>query len=469
MSNRGTWYPLINLGVHWDEKGKPYYLTSDSQRDYIPPIAAAQYQSDPKLQSWAKSQGAEINYQNPDHPEVVSTGGKKGSFFKNPGTWNSETGEYDQGLNWGTIMSLVVGGMIAAPAAIELLGGTTEAATAVQTAISTGSAESGLSAAGVAAATPVAEAGTLASTAVGTGLSTLPAVTASGAIDTALAGGAAGAAGAAGEGLSQSAIDALPGATAAPNVADLAGLPNAVPNVGAVGNTLSDIGGGSGLGDLLNKIGKGAGPVGALLSGIASSQGDTALENARLALAAENANLGAELSSGTANANLGLQAGIANTNAGLSANSQNMQGRSLAEQMVMNRAQEEAAQRKTDLHDVKLDSYLSHPAVSPFDPTGGPQFSDNYKNTVAGLARQGSSNLSKGRRYNVADLPALTPYSDYSPINVQTPAPITFKPVPIPATVPSSQGGTQMGAGNKAINAGALTAAGLQILAKIFG
>src|SRR3990167_6488624 len=43
------------------------------------------------------------------------TGKPEGGFFHGGGEWNTETGEWDQPFNWGNLMSLGVGGAIAAP------------------------------------------------------------------------------------------------------------------------------------------------------------------------------------------------------------------------------------------------------------------------------------------------------------------------------------------------------------------
>jgi len=57
-------------------------------------------------------------------PEADHTGtAPTGSFFQNRGTFNQNTGEWDQGANWTNILSLVAGGMLTAGAASAMMGG----------------------------------------------------------------------------------------------------------------------------------------------------------------------------------------------------------------------------------------------------------------------------------------------------------------------------------------------------------
>lgn len=120
MADRGSWRTLMEGGVKWDAKG-PYYPTSDGRKAYIPPIAAAQYDDDPRMLQWAQAQGATLR----DSPQGITAGTSVpgGSLLKNRGTWNSQEGGYDQGINWGNVAALGVGGLIAAPAIAGLAAG----------------------------------------------------------------------------------------------------------------------------------------------------------------------------------------------------------------------------------------------------------------------------------------------------------------------------------------------------------
>lgn len=228
MADRGNWHPLYDQGIQWDEGGNPFYLTSDSQRDYVPPIAAAQYQNDPKMLAWAQGRGATIDYspvQSGGAPVVSNNSVPSGSLLRERGTWNSQSGGYDQGLNWTNILSMAVAGFITAGAAAALMGGGPAAESAVSTAMSTGDINSALAAGeigmGPGMGAPIAGgAATSAATGTGVGLgetgaisgltgATLPGLTAAPAVGAALPAATTGLA------------SALPGATT-PAVSDLA-------------------------------------------------------------------------------------------------------------------------------------------------------------------------------------------------------------------------------------------------------
>lgn len=175
--------------VLW-ESGKPYWLTASGKKMFIPPLTAAQMREDPKAQAWAKSQGVNIDYQtDPTTGQVtVGPGGvtntatPSGGLIHQRGEWNSETGQFDQGIDWGNIMALGVGGAIAAPFVAGALAG------------AGGGAASGAGASGAgAAAGGAAAGGTLASSTIAPLMGTLPAATAgSGAVTAATAAGGGG-------------------------------------------------------------------------------------------------------------------------------------------------------------------------------------------------------------------------------------------------------------------------------------
>ncbi len=225
--------------VLWDANGKPYWKTASGSKTYIPPIVAAQYQDDPKLRAWAASQGESIDY------SKVASGGQAAvtnnarpgaSLLKNAGTWNSKTGQFDRGVNWGNIMALGIAGAIAAPFVIGAVAGGAGAGAAGGTGAGVGLGETGATVGlasgaglpGAVAAPTVAGIGTAAATTptlVGTaagpgatttaaGLGTVPAGIGESAATTGLASGAG-----------------LPGAVAAPTVADLATVGSSVPGI----------------------------------------------------------------------------------------------------------------------------------------------------------------------------------------------------------------------------------------------
>lgn len=89
--------------VRWDERGRPYrvYLLDTGthragERSYVSPAEAATI-NDPKLQAWAAQN------QRPGQ-----------SLFKNDGTWNNKSGEWDRGFNWNNAAVLGAGALTGA-------------------------------------------------------------------------------------------------------------------------------------------------------------------------------------------------------------------------------------------------------------------------------------------------------------------------------------------------------------------
>ena len=122
MASRGAWHPLTELGIFWDPTtNAPYYKTSDGKKAFVPPVAAAQYRDDPKMLAWAKSQGATLA----TDPEGITSGSSvpRGNLLRSRGTWNSQTGQYDQPINWGNLASIGIGTAIAGPALMSAFGG----------------------------------------------------------------------------------------------------------------------------------------------------------------------------------------------------------------------------------------------------------------------------------------------------------------------------------------------------------
>lgn len=123
----GNWYPVGP--TKWDASGNPYRDTSDGQKDYIPPIAAAQEQNDPRLLAWAKAHGANVTYGAADAngtPTVsdVRTGAPQGGFAGNY-HWNVDTGGYEKDNFFDSSLGgLVLGASaVAAPFAASALAG----------------------------------------------------------------------------------------------------------------------------------------------------------------------------------------------------------------------------------------------------------------------------------------------------------------------------------------------------------
>lgn len=387
MADRGS-YSIDNKQVLWDAQGKPYYPTTDGHRSYIPPIAAAQYRDDPRMLAWAKGQGASIDYspmESGGQPIVSNSSVPGGDFFHHRGEWNSEEGQYDTNFDWGAVLTLVVAGTITAGVATAALGGSTAAQTAVNTAIATGSPEAGAAAAGV-----------LPSAAIGTGLSTLPEVAASGLVPAALSSELAATA------IPAAGMTSLPSAASSGELGSVLGpggastLPSTatsgistLPNVTPSGGVGAALGTGANLAGLIDKgtgtIGKISdilGAAGAGVAGATQAAGQTQLQNALM---------------------------------GLTANGENITGNSAFENELMRRASEEDTQRGTALKDVYRQGIATHPNVSPFNPTGGPQYSSDYLGTLDKLKQQGADTLSGPAQYSTKKLPPLKPYTDYNP------------------------------------------------------
>lgn len=143
--------------VLWDDKG-PYNADPvTGAKHYIPPMTAVEMTDDPRVVAWGQSKGASYD---PNNPAATTAGAPSGGLFSSRGQWNDQTGQYDQGINWGNILSLVVAGTLTAGIADAIMGA--PAGTAAQ-ALTTGVAPDG---------TAIADAGTatlLPSTTIGTG------------------------------------------------------------------------------------------------------------------------------------------------------------------------------------------------------------------------------------------------------------------------------------------------------------
>lgn len=100
--------------IAWDPQGRPYrtYLLDGpwgraGERTYVSPAEVSPSNtSDPRLLQWAATHQA-----------------PGGGFLHGRGVWNDDTGQWDQPINGGNLMSLGVGGFIGGPAIAPLFTG----------------------------------------------------------------------------------------------------------------------------------------------------------------------------------------------------------------------------------------------------------------------------------------------------------------------------------------------------------
>lgn len=83
--------PNNPMGIQYDEQGRPY-LWLGNNRSYISPAAFGQG-------------GGQYGVNGPDSASFLHTGSQ----------WNQDTGQYENPIDWGNLMSLAIGGTIAAP------------------------------------------------------------------------------------------------------------------------------------------------------------------------------------------------------------------------------------------------------------------------------------------------------------------------------------------------------------------
>lgn len=102
----------------------------------------------------------------------------------------------------------------------------------------------------------------------------------------------------------------------------------------------------------------------------------------------------------------------------LDANSQNISGQSAMENALMARAAEEAAQRKTALKQLALQSAVANPAHSPFDPVAAKPPSAAFQAALESLAKQNDTMLASPASTQVS---TMAPVSSYTalPTNAQ--------------------------------------------------
>ncbi len=346
--------------VLWDN-GKPYWRTAKGGKIFIPPMSAAQIRDDPKAMAWARAQGVNIDYQTDEAGNVtVGEGGVTntatpgGSLFRNRGEWNSDTGDFDQSLNWGNILSMVIAGTITAGVASAAMGGGAAAEAAVSTALTTGSAE-----AGVAAAAPLASTALL-----GTGAAAaLPAGIASGTSAAGLGASLAGGAAAAGGGAAASG-GLAPLASTPTSMAGLT-LPAGVPSgtsaaLGSTGSTLGTV-------SRVAKAANMAGDIGERISNASGAAGNNRRDDAQFGQVAQRT----------------------------------------YESALMDRAVLEGKQRHDADKDVYRASFFKNEKPGPYNPKTLPPVSAEYMGSLSALEQQGLERLKAPAKYDAATLKPL--------------------------------------------------------------
>lgn len=104
--------------VLFDAQGKPYWRKADGSKAYIPPLVAMQ-SNNPRAVEWARQMGVYTNASG----QVVNRSAPGQSLFKERGHWDPDRGEWDQDVNMNTIVSMGVGGAMAAPYVAGALAG----------------------------------------------------------------------------------------------------------------------------------------------------------------------------------------------------------------------------------------------------------------------------------------------------------------------------------------------------------
>lgn len=339
-----------NQHVYWDEQGRPYNKKVGGGKMYIAPLSASSSE-DPKMREWAAKMGVKVDYSDPtNHPggTVLDSGRPGGGMFHESGTWNGNEGQWDQGLDWGNILTMVVAGVLTAGAASALMGGGAAAEAATSTALATGSSEAGMAAATAAGGVGAGEAGAVTGLA-GSGLS-----------------GGVGAATGAGVGIGETgAVTGLAGSGfGAGGGLGLA----AAPTVGDLATVGSSIAGQSGVGSLAATGAKGA---------------TTASKISDL-LRAGGQEVGALADDAQKNRVQEGDKGLA-------------------------RSAEEDRQRRTALADVYRNNWYNTRQKGPNDPMPLQQMSPEYMATLKDLSDQGKKKLAQPAQYDTGNLAPVTP------------------------------------------------------------
>jgi hypothetical protein len=179
------------------------------------------------------------------------------------------------------------------------------------------------------------------------------------------------------------------------------------------GTWVADSSGGSNTAtDIANLVKAG----GQALGQAATAQGNNALTSGNLAIAANNSNIAAN------NSNTGAE--------------------SAYQSELLNMAKAEQDQRSGSLNDVARESLATNPRVSPYDPTGGPKYSQQYLDTLANLGGQGANRLASSPQYSTTGLPSPTAPTPVKPINPPAPGSSTLQQIsnwvaPVTSVAPS--------------------------------
>lgn len=356
-------------------------------------------------------------------PTIMAGPDKKPIPFKDSGggllnhpSWDNKKGQWDQGLNWGNIMSLVIAGTLTLGAASVLMGGG-EAAEAALSAIpgadvpsaglggflGDGAVIGGIPSElpGAVAAIPAAgPSGLAATTPILEGLATGP-----GATSIPAAGGVA-------PGVGEASVTAGSEFAGAGEV----GIGGAV-NVGA------DVG--AGVAPSVTAGSEFAGPGEAGIGGAGPNvAAPTVAAPTASGVATTTAQRIAKLI-GAAGKGVGDAATAAGNNAldqeklGLTANGQNIAGQSAFEQELIARAKAESDQRGTDLKNIAYSDYAQRQPVSPYNTRGATPHTAQYLAALGNLAGQGASRLATGPQYSTPNMPGLNPYKPINPADVQ--------------------------------------------------
>lgn len=94
-----------DTSIHWDASGKPYMLQHGAK--FYPSPAALQGSNDPQIQAWVHAVGPQ----------------PQNGLIHGMGQWNTDKGQWDQGVDWGNIASLGIAGALTGGLASALGGG----------------------------------------------------------------------------------------------------------------------------------------------------------------------------------------------------------------------------------------------------------------------------------------------------------------------------------------------------------
>lgn len=326
-----------------DGNGK-FYQIKNGAKSYVPPASVMQGYHP------SEQEGRDLTPQEIADRTPASQPGKR--FLHTRGEFDPATGGSKTNIDWGDVLSLVVGGVLTAGAASALMGGGAGAEAAASTAAATGSTDAGLAAG--AAAGGIGGGGAAAG---GVGIGETAA--ASGLTGSGLAGSAGGigatgvGAGGAGAVTAAGGAAALPSSTIAPLSTT---LPVGSAGSGAVAGATPAIGGAS----TLSRVGEIARGVGSAVSNASSAAGANRREDTQIGQNAQRA----------------------------------------YETSLDARAKLEADQRKQAEKDIYRSSFFRNERPGPYDARGLAPVSPEYLSTLSELERQGVARLQQTPQYD---------------------------------------------------------------------